>query len=272
MSERSTPPGPDRQYVIFEKGEGVARITFNRPEKRNALSHEMQNDIISCLEEARTDPSVNAVLTTGGECSAYCAGAELRNVARSPEGGPQAAATEKPPDIYELIRTFPKVTIAAVNGYCLGGGLALALCHDLIIASAEKAVFGLPEVKLNLVPGRPAAYLFKLIPQKWALDMALTGANWDARTALQRGIASRVVPHAELQRAAGELARSIAALDPVTMEYSKRAAHAIMEQPGFAGAIETGSAFFREHNKNNPAAGKGASRFLSDRKNAPESP
>ncbi len=255
--------------IILEKKEGVATITFNRPEKRNSLSVEMQQDIISSMEAMARDGSIAVVVTSGGDATAYCAGADVRGVVNhlaagaGPPPAQPAPAAAKTPDIYEFIRNYPKLTIASINGYCVGGGLALALCHDLIIASEEKAVFGLPEILLNLIPGRPASYLFRYIPQKWATDLALTGDNWDARTALQRGIVSRTVPHAELPKAAFELARRMARLDPITLKYAKKSIHAIMDQSTASGAIETGSLLFKEHNRVNPDAGKGAKKFLA---------
>lgn len=260
----------DRQNVLFEKSNGVARITFNRPERRNALSQELQADIASCLEEVREDSSISVVVTTGGDASAYCAGGELRAVVSRLESGTGPAAPSTPLDIHEMVRAFPKVTIAALNGYCLGGGLALALCHDIVIASEEKAVLGVPEVFLNLVPARPSAYLFRAMPHKWAFDMVLTGERWDARTAFQRGLVSRLVPHAQLQDAAYELAGSIAQLDKITLEYCKKSAHAIMDAPTLAAAIEIGSVLFKEHNRVNPLAGKGARHFLAGKKAGPQ--
>lgn len=252
-----------RQSATLEKKDGIARILFNRPEQRNALSRELQEDVISHLEEIRNDDSIAVVITTGGDDASYCAGGDIRSLVQRIENRAGFKTAAKPANLYELVRTFPKVTIAAVNGYCLGGGLSLVLCHDIVIASKEKARFGLPEILLSFAPGQPAGHLFKSIPQKWAFDLLLTGDNWDAETAQQRGIASRVVPHAELQKAAFELAQNIVKLDKVTLEYCKKAAHAAMDQPTRLQAAEISSMLSREHNVVNPNVGKGAYDFLA---------
>ncbi|MBI4331303.1 MAG: enoyl-CoA hydratase/isomerase family protein [Chloroflexi bacterium] len=254
------------QYLIFEKHDGIARILFNRPEQRNAFSAELRDEFISCLEEIREDPSISAVITTGVGDVAYCAGGDIRGLVRRVQGDKRLA---KAPNIHELVRNFPKVTIAAVNGYCLGAGLCLVLSHDIAIASEEKAQFAAPEVLLNVPPAQPTAYLLKAIPQKWAFDMILTGDRWDARTALQRGIVSRVVPHAQLQETALELAKRLSRLDPVTLEYSKRAANAAMDQLTRVQALEICSILHKEHNLVNPRKGKGAQDFLARTKTPP---
>src|SRR3990170_2724387 len=170
-----------RKYVYIEKRGGVAKIIFNRPEKRNALSRETIREILLAFEEMRSDESIAVVLTAGAGDIAYCAGRDLSEFPT--EGGQSTLDRRSLPRAYhvaEVIRTFPKVTIAVVNGYCLGGGITLLLPHDLAIAS-DKAQFGLPEIMRGFLPYPIIATMFKtLIPTKLAFELILTGENWDA--------------------------------------------------------------------------------------------
>src|SRR3989337_886928 len=123
----------ERKYVFVEKRGAVAKIIFNRPEKRNALSRDTIREILAAFEELRCDDSIAVVMTTGAGDVAYCAG---RDLSEFPTEGGQNRGTDrrKEPRAYhvaDVIRPFPKVTIAVVNGYCLGGGLTPLLPHDL---------------------------------------------------------------------------------------------------------------------------------------------
>jgi enoyl-CoA hydratase/carnithine racemase len=117
-----------------------------------------------------------------------------------------------------VIRTFPKVTVAVVNGFCLGAGITLLLPHDLAIAS-DRAQFGLPEVMRGFLPYPIIATMFKtLIPTKFAFEMILTGKNWDAQRSMAAGLINRVVPHEQLQDEAWKWAHEIGAFDKVTLK------------------------------------------------------
>jgi enoyl-CoA hydratase/carnithine racemase len=150
------------------------RENHDQPAGKNALS---QAAIRGCFEELRNDDSIAVVLTTGAGDVAYCAG---RDLSEFPTEGGKNRGTDRRSEprayhVAEMIRTFPKVTVAVVNGYCLGGGITLLLPHDLAIAS-DKAQFGLPEIMRGFLPYPIIATMFKtLIPTKLAFEMILTG-------------------------------------------------------------------------------------------------
>jgi enoyl-CoA hydratase/carnithine racemase len=182
--------------------------------------------ILAVFEELRNDDEIAVVLTTGAGDVAYCAG---RDLSEFPTEGGQNRGTDRrgQPRAYhvaEVIRTFPKVTIAVVNGFCLGAGITLLLPHDLAIAS-DKAIFGLPEIMRGFLPYPIIATMFKtLIPTKLAFELILTGQNWDAKKSLDAGLINRVVPHDQLQAEAWKWGEEIGKFDKTTLKYCKMAA------------------------------------------------
>jgi crotonobetainyl-CoA hydratase len=258
----------EKKFIVLERRGRVAKIIFNRPEKKNALSRDALREIGAALDELREDDQVSVILTTGAGDEAYCAGRDLKEFPRD-RLEPDHRDTRLPTSAYvvgEMIRSHPKIVIAVVNGYCLGAGITLLLPHDLAIASDERAKFGLPEVMRGFLPYPIAATIFKsLIPTKFGLEMILTGKNWDAKKALEVGLINRVVPHAELQEAAWEWAEEIARWDRLTLQYCKKAAHVSMETPSIPLSAEMVWHISREHRMMNPQAYDGMRAFL-DRK------
>jgi enoyl-CoA hydratase/carnithine racemase len=256
----------ERKYIFVEKRGAVAKIIFNRPEKRNALNRDTIRELLAVFEELRSDDSVAAVLTTGSGDIAYCAG---RDLSEFPTEGGRNRGSDRRSDprayhVAEVIRTFPKVTIAVVNGYCLGGGITLLLPHDLAIAS-DKAQFGLPEIMRGFLPYPIVATIFRtLIPTKLAFELILTGKNWDARKAMEAGLINRVVPHDQLQEAAWSWAEEIARFDKTTLKYCKMAAHASMEAATVPAAAEIAWLMQEEHSLVNPKAYTGTREFQPD--------
>ena len=252
----------EKKFVRVERRGGVAKIIFNRPEKRNALSREMIREILAVFEELRSDDSIAVVLTTGAGDIAYCAGRDLSEFPT--EGGQSTIERRSLPRAYlvaEVIRTFPKVTIAVVNGFCLGGGITLLLPHDLAIAS-DKAQFGLPEIIRGFLPYPIVATIFRtLIPTKYAFELILTGKNWDAKKSMEVGLINRVVPHDDLQEAAWQWGEEIARWDKITLKYCKMAAHASMEAPTVPAASEIAWLMQEEHSVVNRRAYQGTRQF-----------
>jgi enoyl-CoA hydratase/carnithine racemase len=247
------------KYAILETRDAVAKITINRPEKRNALSRDVIRELIAVFEELRNDENIAVVLTTGAGDVAYCAGRDLSEFPT--EGGKNRGAEPRAYHVAEVIRTFPKVTIAVVNGFCLGAGITLLLPHDLAIAS-ERAQFGLPEIMRGFLPYPIIATMFKtLIPTKFAFEMILTGKNWDAERSMAAGLINRVVPHEQLQDEAWTWANEIGAFDKVTLKYCKMAAHASMEAASVPMAAEIAWLMQEEHALVNPRAYAGTKPF-----------
>lgn len=251
------------RFTILETRGAVAQITINRPEKRNALSRDTIREILAVFEELRDNDEVAVVLTTGAGDVAYCAGRDLsefpteggHNRGKDRRGEPRAY------HVAEVIRTFPKVTIAAVNGFCLGGGITLLLPHDLAIAS-DKAMFGLPEIRRGFLPYPIIATMFKtLIPAKFAFELILTGKNWDAQRSLAAGLINRVVSHEQLREAAWNWGEEIGGFDKTTLKYCKMAAHTAMEAASVPLAAEIAWLMQEEHALVNPRAYAGTKEF-----------
>ena len=251
------------KFTLLEKRGAVAKITINRPDKRNALSRDVIREILSVFEELRNDDEVAVVLTTGAGDIAYCAGRDLSEFPT--EGGKNRGrdrrAEPRAYHVAEVIRTFPKVTIAVVNGFCLGAGITLLLPHDLAIAS-DKAQFGLPEIKRGFLPYPIIATMFKtLIPTKFAFEMIFTGENWDAQRSMAAGLINRVVPHEQLQEAAWKWGEEIGQFDKVTLRYCKMAAHTSMEAASVPLSAEIAWLMQEEHALVNPRAYAGTKQF-----------
>jgi enoyl-CoA hydratase/carnithine racemase len=251
------------KYTILETRGAVAKITINRPEKRNALSRDVIREILTVFEELRHNDDIGVVLTTGAGDVAYCAGRDLSEFPT--EGGKNRGkdrrAEPRAYHVAEVIRTFPKVTIAVVNGFCLGAGITLLLPHDLAIAS-DKAQFGLPEIMRGFLPYPIIATMFKtLIPTKFAFEMILTGKNWDAQRSMAAGLINRVVSHERLQEEAWKWGGEIGEFDKVTLKYCKMAAHSSMEAASVPLAAEIAWLMQEEHALVNPQAYAGTKQF-----------
>lgn len=170
---------------------GILTLTLNRPDKLNALSHELLMALSELLTAAKANPKVKALLLTGSG-KAFCAGADISRLAAcNAESGYQFACDGQA--VFKQLETLGKPSLAAVNGFAFGGGCELAIAATLRIA-AEKAQFGQPEVKLGVIPGYGGTQrLARLIGKGRAMDLCLTGRFIDAQTALQWGLVSAVV-------------------------------------------------------------------------------
>ena len=204
--------------------DGVAWLTLNRPEKKNALSRALMAELISLLKELRENDNIRCIVTTGAGNS-YSSGLDLYDLRDSwkrkrrwEEGGSTV-------EIVKLLRSCPQVTVAAINGWCLGGGLALLNGHDLAVA-AESAQFGMPEIIRGSYGAVATSTLFHSgIPFKKAFYIQLTGRNLSAAEAERVGLVSQVVPDNRLLAYVEELAREIGTRNPATLESAKIAAY-----------------------------------------------
>jgi enoyl-CoA hydratase/carnithine racemase len=200
----------------------VAELIMDRPEAMNALSTEQARAIALACAELADDPALVVVVLTSAVPKAFCVGADLKERARFSEDELRA---QRPvlQDAFGAVLDLPIPTIAAVDGYALGGGCELALSCDLIVAS-ERAVFGLPEVGLGLIPGGGGTQLLpRRIGLNGAADLIFTGRHIDAWEALRLGLADRLVAADAARTAALELAAEIAAKSPVALRAAKRA-------------------------------------------------
>jgi enoyl-CoA hydratase/carnithine racemase len=197
-------------------------LIMDRPEALNALSTEQARAIASACAELAGDPALVVVVLRSAVPKAFCVGADLKERGRFSEDELRA---QRPilQDAFGGVLELPIPTIAAVEGYALGGGCELALSCDLIVAS-ERAVFGLPEVGLGLIPGGGGTQLLpRRIGLNAAADLIFTGRQVDAAGAFRIGLADRLVPADTARTAALELAATIAAKSPVALRAAKRA-------------------------------------------------
>lgn len=211
--------------LLYEVRDNVALITLNRPDRMNTLGGSMKPDLARAFFDlARADDHVRAVLLTGSGDRAFCAGADIKERADNQVIGTDYFVAQKAThDLFRNIEEFEKPVIAAINGVALGGGLELALCCDIRIAAAS-ARFGLPEIKLGVIPAAGGTQrLPRLIGEARAKELILTADLVDAETALRYGIVSRVLEQDALMPAALELAQRIAEHPPLAVRFAKRA-------------------------------------------------
>src|SRR3954462_9382116 len=170
----------------------VAMLTLNRPEKRNAISFELIDDLLRALDEGRNSDAIVLIVTGAGK--AFCSGMDLDNLkallGRPPEQNLQDSETMV--RLFRSLYEFPKVTIAAVNGPAIAGGTGLALLCDFTLAVPE-AKFGYTEVRIGFVPAIVSTFLLRQLPEKQARDILLTGRLFDAEEALRMGLINEVV-------------------------------------------------------------------------------
>lgn len=210
--------------VITERDNGVLWITLNRPDSLNAINLEMHQALVETWAAFRTDPELRVAVLTGAGERAFCAGADLKE--RAAKGDPRTRDVFEPGIPGSLGKTPPiwKPIIAAIQGYCLGGGFELALACDIRIAAAD-AQFGLPEIKHGFFAGSGGTVrLARLAPFGVALELLMTGDSVDAESALRYGLVNRVVPRAELRASAATLARRLAEGAPLAIQAVKEIA------------------------------------------------
>lgn len=205
----------------------IARLTVNRPAKMNAMTDDMYAAIGDAVRSAEDDPAVRAVIVTGAGDRAFSAGHDLAELA---DRGDPADWQPWRGRRFDQGLQCSKPLIAAVNGYCLAGGLELALFCDIRIASPS-AQFGAPEVTRGILHGYGALRLPDLVGMSHALEMLTTGAFVDAETALRIGLVNRVVPAEDLQGEAEAMATSIAANAPIAVRLIKELAYRGRELP-----------------------------------------
>ena len=204
--------------LIVEKEGPLALVTINRPEVRNALDMATWGELDRLVDELEKDAEIRLVIITGAGEKAFVAGADIRFLRERSMLSTLRGETQR---ILSRWEAMDKVTIAAINGFALGGGCELALACDLRIAS-EKAVLGLPELNLAILPGGGGTQrLTRLVGTGKAKELILTGDLLHAPEALSVGLVNKVVPDAELMSGAREMARKILAKGPVAVKLAK---------------------------------------------------
>jgi enoyl-CoA hydratase len=218
------------ENILFSVSNGIARITFNRPTVLNALNSKTIAELGDCLNEAHRDDSIRALILTGAGEKAFVAGADIKELAqRTAVDGKDFALYGQ--EIFHRLELLGKPSIAAINGFALGGGCELALACTIRIAS-RTAKLGQPEVKLGILPGYGGTQrLARLCGKGIAHEMILTGEMISAEEALRIGLVNRVVEPSELLGVAESIAAKIAANAPLAVKYAMEAIERGAEMP-----------------------------------------
>ncbi len=212
----------DYQHILFQIEDGVAKITFNRPKVLNAMSYDVMSELAHVLKTCDQDDAVKALILTGAGEKAFVAGADISQMQNA-----------TPVDIMKLmelgqetlrfLETMNKPSIAAVNGFALGGGTEIALACDIRLA-AENAMFGQPEILIGILPGWGGTQrLPRLVGMGIAKELILTGSQINAQRAYEIGLVNKVVPLINLLEEARKMAKKFAALPGFALKMAKNA-------------------------------------------------
>ena len=218
--------------ILQSAADGVGVITFNNPEKRNAMSLDMWEGLGHALIELRDNPDIRVVILTGAGDKAFVSGADIsqfektrHNAEASEEYSKRSAAQRA------LLADYPKPTIACIRGFCLGGGMQMAMAADIRIAS-DNSQFGIPAAKLGIAYGYNGLnQLVSLVGPSWARLLLYTGMRIDSAEACRIGLVDRVVPDAELWNATSEIARTISGNAPLAIKAAKITIAQVLRDP-----------------------------------------
>ncbi len=270
MSQPSWTTVKSYEDITYQKSDGVARIAFNRPEVRNAFRPKTVGELFEAFLDAREDPSIGVVLLSGEGPSpkdgvyAFCSGGDQRARGHQgyvdDDGMPRLNILE----VQRLMRFMPKVVIAVVPGWAVGGGHSLHVVSDLTLASKEHAIFKQTDADVTSFDGGyGSAYLAKIVGQKRAREIFFLGRNYSAQEAYDMGMVNAVVPHDELEATAYDWAQEILQKSPTSIKMLKFAFNAtddgMVGQQVFAGEA-TRLAYMTDEAK------EGRNAFLEKRK------
>jgi enoyl-CoA hydratase/carnithine racemase len=234
------PDVPDKTDRSFADGkilqriaDGVGIVTFNNPAKRNAISLDMWEGLGLALSELREHPDVRVVILVGAGDKAFVSGADIsqfeqtRHNAEASEEYSRRSAAQR-----ALLADYPKPTIACIRGFCLGGGMQVAMLADIRIA-AEDSQFGIPAARLGIAYGYDGLrHLVSLVGPSWARLLMYTGMRIDSAEAVRIGLVDRVIPNAELWNATLDIARTIAGNAPLSIQAARITIAQILKDPG----------------------------------------
>jgi enoyl-CoA hydratase len=216
------------RYAVADTG--VATVTLDQPETRNALSDELLAELTGALEAARADERVRCVVVASSHEKVFSSGANLAGFAGEIPLIHKHLGTERFPQLFRLIGELGKPTIVKAGGHVLAGALGIALACDLIVAG-ESATFGTPEISVGAFPFMIMALIYRNVPRKKTNEMLLLGERLTARDALAAGIVNKVVPDRELDAAVDDWAQRLAAKSPLIVRLGKDAIFRQMDMP-----------------------------------------
>lgn len=247
--------------LVYEVRGHAAWLTICREDRRNAISPQVIDLFVEGLNRAERDPSVRVVVVTGAGDRVFCSGADLSGDGSGPTGNAFAVYA----DLLKRIYTFPKPTVARVNGHCLAGGTGFMLACDIVVAR-QSALFGTPEVNVGLFPMMIGALIFRNVPRKKAMEMVLLGEKLTAGQALDMGLVTRVVADDALDGEVEKVTTQLAEKSPIGMALGKQAFFAV-EQMNLGDALDYLCTKLGEVMTTQDAA-EGISAFLEKRKPA----
>lgn len=211
------------ETLLVDVKDAVASVTLNRPEVRNALNATLIRELEQALAALEADQAARVIVLEGAGDKAFCAGADLKGVG---DRGTTLQARESFGGLARILEAMARMktpVIAKVHGFALAGGCGLAAGCDIVVA-ADDAVFGLPEIKIGLLPLIVMAPILRSVGRKRGMLMILSGEQVSAREAYEMGLVSRIVPRAELSPAVDALARALAGFSPTALGLAKEAA------------------------------------------------
>jgi 3-hydroxypropionyl-coenzyme A dehydratase len=219
------------ETILYDvRDDGVATVTLNTPDNRNALSNELLGELTAAFESARDDDAVRCVVLTSSHEKVFSAGASLDQFAADVPLVHKHFGTERFPKLFRTILTLGKPTVCAANGHVLAGSLGVALCCDLIVAK-ETATFGTPEINVGVFPFMIMALIYRNVPRKKTNELLLLGDRISAAEAREFGIVNKVVPEADFEAAVDDWATKLAAKSPVAMKLGKDAMYRQLDMP-----------------------------------------
>jgi enoyl-CoA hydratase/carnithine racemase len=214
--------------VLYDTAAGVARVTINRPERRNAMSFGVMHGLREAMARAGRDDEVKVVVLTGAGDKAFCAGADLGGGGIASSGAEAHEGRGLLADLFRDMWSLGKPVIARVRGYALAGGFGLACACDMIVAS-DDAQFGTPEINIGLWPYMITVPLLRSMPPKTALDLMMTGRRVSAEEGKAIGFVQRVVRVDELDAAVDEIAGNLASKSPLIMKWGRESFYRVLE-------------------------------------------
>ncbi|HEX7521465.1 MAG TPA: enoyl-CoA hydratase-related protein [Acidimicrobiia bacterium] len=216
--------------VRYEVAGSIARVTIDRPERRNAMSFPVMQGLRTAVADARADDSVRVLVLTGAGDKAFCAGADLGGIAGDAEVVAAHEGRGLLADLFRDLWSLGKPTIARVRGYALAGGFGLACACDFVIA-ADDAQFGTPEINVGLWPYMITVPLLRSMPPKRVLELMATGRRVNAAEAERIGFVTQVAPVEELDAAVDDFAAVLASKSPLIMRWGRDSFYRALELP-----------------------------------------
>jgi enoyl-CoA hydratase len=219
------------ETILYDvRDDGVATVTLNTPDNRNALTDALLTDLTDAFESARDDPHVRCVVLSSSHEKVFSAGAALDQFGADAPLVHKHFGTERFPRLFRTIMELGKPVLCAANGHVLAGALGLALCCDLIVAK-DTATFGTPEINVGVFPFMIMALIYRNVPRKKTNELLLLGERISAEDARLAGIVNRVVPAGEFDAAVEEWAAKLASKSPVMMKLGKDAMFRQLDMP-----------------------------------------